>query len=123
MSGFTAPIQEWPRTRAADRTTPFVSAQEAWFWTMEALAARRDGRRGGIGLARRPCDPDDVIKVLDRLYRKHRIDLPHARVLRVYGERGVAPDTSHPSERADALLWLEAMRRMEWPLRVKGIVA
>jgi hypothetical protein len=107
------------------RTEPFTSAEEAWFWTMAALTARRDGARvaAGKGLAQRPCEPDDVIKCLDRLYRQRRIDLTHARIMRIWGERGVAPCPRHAQERGDHRLWREAMNRLEWPLRVKGIVA
>lgn len=107
-----------------DRTTPFASAEEAWFWTMSALVARRDGARvsAGKGLVPRPCEPDDVVKCLDRLYRQRRIELAHARIMRIWGERGTAPNPRHASERGDARLWREAMNRLEWPLRVKGIV-
>lgn len=120
-----------PRTAHAPRyaslvaAEPFRSAEEAWFWTMSALIARRDGARisAGKGEKVRPCEPDDVIKCLDRLYRHRRIDLIHARILRIWGERGAAPDPRYPAERADAAQWREAMNRLEWPLRVKGIVA
>lgn len=122
MSGFTAPVQDWKRTAAADLTLPFKSAAEAWFWTKEALSARQEGRQGGRGICRRPCEPDDVVKVIDRLYRARRIDLQHARVLRVWGERGVAPSARSLLEMDDARLWNAAMAQMEWPLRVKGIV-
>jgi hypothetical protein len=109
----------------SERVQPFRSAEEAWIWTMAALVARRDGARytankGKIG---RPCDPDDVIKSLDALYRQRRIDLLHARILRIWGERGSAPDATHAMERADWKVWKEALDRLEWPLRVKGIVA
>ena len=104
------------------RTEPFASVEQAWFWTMSALAARRDGTgRGSAGTAR-PCDPDDIIKSLDGLYRQRRIDLLHARVLRIWGERQCAPDPRYPLERSDARIWREAMDRLEWPLRVKGIL-
>jgi hypothetical protein len=104
---------------------PFKSADEAWFWTMAALTARRDGARivSGAGLVARPCEPDDVIKCLDRLYRQRRIDLQHARILRIWGERQQAPDPRQLREKTDSRLWREAMARLEWPLRVKGIVA
>lgn len=107
------------------RTEPFGSAEDAWFWTMAALAARREGARiaAGKGLVARPCEPDDVVKVLDRLYRQRRIELAHARILRIWGERGMAPDPRSMAERGDWRLWREAMSRLEWPLRVKGIVA
>jgi len=109
----------------ASRTEPFATAEEAWFWTMAALIARQDGARivSGRGLVQRPCEPDDVVRSLDRLYRQRRIDLGHARILRRWGERQVAPDPRSPSESGDARLWREALSRLEWPLRVKGIVA
>jgi hypothetical protein len=107
------------------KAEPFASAEEAWFWTMSALIARQDGARivAGRGTAIRPCEPDDVVKCLDRLYRQRRIDLNHARVLRRWGERGSAPNPRYPTERADFQQWKEALSRLEWPLRVKGIVA
>ncbi|WP_191083165.1 hypothetical protein [Roseococcus microcysteis] len=107
------------------KAEPFRSAEEAWFWTMAALTARRDGARisAGKGAALRPCDPDDVVKCLDRLYRQRRIELCHARILRIWGERGMPPSPRHANERGDARLWREALSRLEFPLRLKGIVA
>ena len=63
---------------------PFATAECAWFWTMAALTARRDGARNLAGMAStlRPCEPDDVVRVLNRLYYQRRIDLMHARILR-----------------------------------------
>ena len=109
----------------ADRPTePFRSADEAWFWTMAALAARREGARHTAkeGRVERPCEPDDVVRCLDALYRRRRIDLVHARILRIWGERGQSPNPSHAGERCDWRLWREALDRLEWPLRVKGII-
>jgi len=104
---------------------PFGSAEEAWFWTMAALAARHAGARfrAGQGRSLRPCEPDDVVRCLDRLWRQRRIDLIHVRVLRHYGERQAPPDPRHPGDRTPAQLWSEALERLDWPLRAKGIVA
>jgi hypothetical protein len=106
------------------KAEPFASVEEAWFWTITALLARRDGARitAGKGLTIRPCEPDDVVKCLDRLYRQRRIELAHARVLRSYGERGQPPSPRHLSERRDHALWREALSRLEGPLRAKGII-
>lgn len=104
------------------RTEPFRDAEQAWFWTMGALAARRDGGGGNGPRVARPCDPDDVVKCLDQLYRRRRIDLVHVRILRIWGERQAAPNPAYPREACDARLWREAMERLDWPLRVKGIV-
>lgn len=108
----------WPAT------VPFGNAEEAWLWTMGCLMARRQGARFGAnkGAISRPCEPDDVVKCLDTLYRQRRIDLLHARVLRAWGERQSAPSPAYASEKADWRIWREAMERLEWPLRVKGIV-
>ena len=116
--------------RAASRTPtltriqvePFRDVEQAWFWTMAALRARHGGARSAAGTIKRPCDPDDVVKCLDQLYRNRRVDLGHARVLRIWGERQTAPDRNRASEHLDAVLWDEAMERLGWPLRVKGIV-
>jgi hypothetical protein len=104
---------------------PFRSAEDAWLWTMAALRARRDGARytANRGLISRPCEPDDVVRCLDALYRDRVIDLRHARVLRIWGERQAAPDPVHATERGDSRLWREALARLDWPLREKGIVA
>lgn len=117
----TTPVE--PHSVAAAQ--PFRSAEEAWLWTMAGLVARRDGARfvAGLGAVLRPCEPDDVVKCLDRLWRQRRVDLVHARILRIWGERGAAPDARVAAERSDLRLWNEALSRLEWPLRAKGIVA
>ena len=63
------------------------------------FVARRDGARytANQGRVQRPCEPDDVVKCLDTLYRRRRIDLVHARILRIWGERQCAPNPAHPA--------------------------
>ena len=116
---------ELARQPAAGAPQPFRTAQEAWFWTMTALVARREGSPRNVDGAGppRPAVPEDVLRCLDTLYRRRRIDLLHARILRIWGERGIAPNISWAAERSDARIWQEALERLEWPLRVKGIVA
>ncbi len=106
------------------QTHPFGSAEDVWLWTMAALIARREGARysANKGAVSRPCDPDDVVKCLDGLYRQRRIDLAHARILRIWGERQMAPSPAVVAEQNDRRLWIEALERLEWPLRVKGII-
>ncbi len=96
-----------------DQTTAFRSAHDAWLWTMTALIARRRGDAEPAG----PCSPDAVIRCLDQLYRRHRIDIAHARVMRIWGERGIAP-----TDGAEAQLWRQAMVCLDRPLRAAGIV-
>lgn len=112
-----------PVLRDAAAARPFASAEEAWFWTIAALNARAAGARivSGLGTPR-PCEPDDVIRCLDRLYRQRRIDLAHVRVLKEFGDRGTPPDHRHPGDRAALRLWREALARLAWPLVQKEII-
>jgi hypothetical protein len=96
---------------------PFVSAEEAWFWTVTALRARQQDLKMPKGEVR-PCDPDDVIRALDGLYRQGRIGPDHARVLRRYGEQGVVPKEIEN----DRTLWDESMSHLLSQLSAKGIV-
>ena len=106
---------------------PFGDAQEAWFWTVNALRARHEntGARfgGGTGIRiPRPCEPDDVIRAVDRLWRDGHLTPTHLRVLRLCGERGHAPEHHRPTERTAVRLWAEAMAHLGPALHAKGIV-
>ena len=85
------------------------------------MKARRDGARFTVNRGRvtRPCEPDDLVKCLDGLYRRGRVNLLHARVLRRCGERYVSPNPGSDFERSEYRLWQEAMNCLEWPLRSK----
>jgi hypothetical protein len=109
----------------SDRTPePFSSAEEAWFWFVAAQEARVDGARfsAGLGLIPRPCEPIDILKVLDQLYRNRRLLRDHLLVLRHYGRRRMPPDEKRVKEMRAHTLWSEAMNRMEEPLARKGII-
>jgi hypothetical protein len=113
-----------PPMRTSPHAQPFNNAEHAWLWTMSALIARREGARytANKGAIARPCDPDDVVKCLDALYRQGRISLVHARILRIWGERQMPPSAAVQAERQDCRIWAEALERLAWPLRGKGIV-
>ena len=98
----------------------FPSAEEAWYWAVACLAARRGDCAPPPP---RPCRPEDVLHCLDRLYRRRRVQLVHVRIMRLWGERGRAPDPALTRERCDWRFWREAMDRLEWPLRECDIVA
>ena len=117
------PGEPEPKPARSIPVEKFRSAEQAWLWTMAALLARHAGASRPGGGVPRPCEPDDVILCLDGLYRRKRIDLAHARVLRTWGERGLPPDPRQPAERLEARLWAEAMDLLEWPLRVRGIIS
>ena len=110
-----------PAFDAKTRPAPFQSAEAAWFWTAAALRAARDPLAARPGPA--ACQAEDVVRCLNSLYRRRRIELLHARILRIWGLRGVAPNPGRPRERSDWRLWREALQCLEAPLRAEGIVA
>lgn len=99
---------------------PFRTAEEAWYWTLACLAGRHGD--GPIPVPR-GFKPADVLLCLDRLYRCRRVQLVHVRIMRLWGERARAPNPAYPRERCDWGLWREAMDRLDWQLRQRGIVA
>lgn len=106
--------------KPARRGQPFRDAEACIFWMIEALAAAAETKR------RMPpaiCTPGDIVKCLDTLYRRRRIDLHHVRILRLWGHRGRAPNAADPREKADWRIWREALDRLDWPLRAQGIVS
>jgi hypothetical protein len=102
--------------------TPFRDAAEAWFWTMRLIVRRSAFRSLGASVDQhRPCEPADVINALGTLIRRRRIDAVHTSVLRIWGQRQVAPCPRH--DRADYATWRDAITQLEFSLRVRGIVA
>jgi len=91
-----------PHQQAQRRCQPFRDAEEAWLWTMAALTARRAGARytANQGRVMRPCEPDDVVKCLDGLYRRRRIDLVHARIMRIWASGRRRPILPSPTSGA-----------------------
>lgn len=106
------------------KTTPFVSAEEAWFWFMQAQQARLDGARimGGQGALARPCEAADIFKIVDRLYRQRRLMRDHLLVLRHYGRRFLAPDPRRAKEARAHALWTESLERIGAVLESRGIM-
>ena len=117
-------IDRTPRPQADIPAVPFSSVEEAWFWFIQAQAARNDGARFsmGQGLVPRPCEPLDILKALDRLYRTRRLLIDHLMVLRHYGRRLMPPDKRRAKEARAAAIWAEALARIEPVLVRKGIV-
>ncbi len=113
-----------PHTCAQAEVFPFQTAEEAWFWFVTAQEARADGARfmAGAGLLPRPCEPVDILKAVDRLYRTHRLMREHLWVLRYYGRRRIAPDGRRVKEMRAHTLWREAMTEIAEALEAKGIV-
>lgn len=113
-----------PRPQSDAATFPFESVEEAWFWFVSSYEAKEDGARfiAGSGLLPRPCEPVDILRAVDGLYRQRRLQRDHLLVLRHYGRRLMAPDVRRPKEARAHTLWEEAMMRLEAVLEKKGIV-
>jgi hypothetical protein len=111
---------------AHSRPVPFDTVEDVWFWFMAARSALADGAHYGRsfgGGTPRPCEPADILRLLDRLHRVRRLERDHLLVLRHYGRRGWPPDPYAPREKHAARLWGEAMNEMGPVLRAKGVVA
>jgi hypothetical protein len=103
----------------------FASAEDAWFWSHRARQARRDGVRfeDGPGSWQRPCDPDDIVRELARLYRRGAIGPLHIATLARFAALERAPDGRREDECAFVAPWDEALDRLAVSLKAKGIVA
>lgn len=103
---------------------PFLDVEEAWFWFIQAQQAKVDGARyaAGMSMLPRPCEPTDILKILDGLYRNRVLLRDHLLVLRHYGRRQLAPDLRRDKEAIAHKLWHEAMARIEPVLIRKNIV-
>jgi len=103
---------------------PFDSAEDAWFWFMASQEAKNEGARfaAGLSLYPRPCEPIDVLRVLDRLYRQRCLLRDHLLVLRHYGKRKMPPDPYRQREARAHKLWTEALSQLELVLIKKGVV-
>ena len=112
-----------PRT-GDDAGIPFGSAEEAWFWSVQAQEARAEGARcvAGRGQVQRPCEPFDVMRAVDRLYRQRCLVRDHLHVLVHYGRRSMPPDPDRFREQRASVLWREAFDHIGPLLRDKGIV-
>ena len=123
VSQHSQPQSGKPHFEVSD-VTPFEYAEEAWFWFIAAQEAKNDGAKfvAGAGMCQRPCEPIDILKVLDRLHRNRRLHRDHLLVLRHYGRRNMAPDKFRPKEKRAYHVWYEALDRIEDVLIAKGIV-
>ena len=113
-----------PRPLTDPETSPFFTSEEAWFWFSRCQKLRKMGARfcADAGDVVRPCDPDDIYRVVRKLFRHRTLKSQHVRVLNDYGERESPPDPYQREEERDSRLWDEALDRMHTEFRRKGIV-
>lgn len=114
-----------PRPQSAAPVKRFASAEEAWFWYARCRKARRDGARFEAAASswQRPCDPDDIRRVLIALYRQGAVNTIHVATLARFGAAERAPDIRCEEEFVFVAPWDEALDRLTTPLKAKGIVA
>ncbi|MEM1093590.1 MAG: hypothetical protein AAGJ10_03220, partial [Bacteroidota bacterium] len=95
-----------------------------WFWFVQVQSAKAEGARlrSDASAIKRPCETNDILKIVDRLYRQRRLMRDHLKVLHHYGVRMMAPDKRRVKEMRAFDLWQEAMGRIEPILIRKGIV-
>lgn len=113
-----------PRPQCGVPGVPFSSPEEVWFWFVQAYEARAAGARviAGDGIPR-PCEPLDIMRIIDRLYRQRQLLRDHLCVLVHYGRRLLPPSPYHHREMRANSLWHEAFKRITPVLREKGIIA
>ena len=113
-----------PRPLSDREARPFDTAEEAWLWFSRCQLARIDGVRfsADAGEVSRPCEPDDIYRAVDQLYRRRVLARGHVSVLGRFGSRLAPPDPWAGDTPGEASLWGEAMDRLSTLLRSKGIV-
>lgn len=114
----------FPQKMPYKRVIPFSDAQEAWFWFIRSTRARMDGARLSAIASNetRPCEPDDVYRIVLGLREKRLLRDDHLRVLAQYGWRESPPAPRLFEEEHALCLWDEALDRLTTPLIAKGIV-
>jgi len=104
---------------------PFLDAEEAWFWYVRCERVRREGARldADATLNTRPCDPDDIYRIVMGLLRRRMIGNEHLKILAEYGWRECSPDARVREQERPLMLWEDALDRLTTVLKAKGIVS
>jgi hypothetical protein len=105
--------------------TPFESAEEAWFWFVRCQRMRREGgtfRRVSTASLQRPCDPDDIYRVVIRMMNEGILQREHLTILGTFGLLERPPDPRQDDEERAARVWQEAIESLAHTLRAKGII-
>lgn len=104
---------------------PFLDAEEAWFWFIRSERARREGARLTETEAShtRPCEPDDIYRVVMGLFQRRMIGNEHLKILARFGWRECPPDSRVREEERPLALWDDALDRLTTELKAKGIVS
>ena len=115
-----------PRLEEKTQAIPFASAEEAGFWFVRCQRMRREGgtfRRVPTASLERPCDPDDIYRVVIRMTNEGTLHREHLTVLGTFGLLGRPPDPRQDDEERAARLWQDALEALASVLRAKGLIA
>ena len=104
-------------------TTPFMSAEEAWFWYCLCEKAGTKQSRGSSGKIARPCETSDIVIAVKRLLKLGTLRPAHIKVLSKYGFEQVPPHPHFGDSLKICHLWQEALDFLGTLLKQKGIVA
>ncbi len=113
-----------PPVSAIGTSLRFGSAEEAWFWYVRCQKARDAGARfvkSGHAIVR-PCDPDDIYRVVRRLAERRILTRAHLRVLSAYGAEERSPDPRCREEERPFRVWQDALTRLGPDLKAKDII-
>lgn len=105
--------------KTADHPDLFSSAEEAWLW----VASFRLAAKGGPVPPRRCCRREDVLEVVDQLYRAGKIDVDDAHVLRVFGDLQRAPEPRRVKEATADARWQRMMGMLGTEFHRRGWLA
>ena len=98
--------------------TPFESAEQAFFYMAECQRYQASGAKVGTGgsMYIRPCGPNDIRIVIERLFRERKLNSDHVKALKMQGMEGFRPPPDKAKHFDDALSIIEE------ELKKKGIV-
>ena len=106
-----------------EKTTPFESAEEAWFWYCLCEQLQRGGRcRSDSGVVR-PCEKSDIVIAVKRLLQEGILRPSHIKILSKYGFSQVPPHPHFGDSLKICSLWKEALDFLAVLLKKKGIIA
>lgn len=113
-----------PKRQPNKQVILFRDAEEAWFWFIRSTRARMDGARltEEASNVTRPCEPDDLYRLVMALRKRKLLRDDHLRVLAKYGWRESPPDARVREETHALHLWDEALDRLTTHLKAKEIV-
>ncbi|MBQ3696269.1 MAG: hypothetical protein II938_04835 [Alphaproteobacteria bacterium] len=105
------------------KTTPFDSAEEAWFWCCLCEGLEKGSCHRADSNVARPCETSDIIIAVKRLAQMGILRPSHVKVLSKYGTSQVPPHPHFGDSLKICELWREGLNFLDVLLRKKGIVA